>query len=143
MHTFAIGKDRFAALLEHGEAVDISLEKLLNIGEADLRRNLERLNEVAATMDGDKSTAEVMAAIAADHPASDSLISDTRDMLEEIRQFLIDNDIVSVPSEVRCVTVPTPSFMRWASRGVGFSWPLRGEGDRDLLLRYAGGGALE
>ena len=121
--TFAIGKDRFAALLKHGEAVDITLERLLDIGEADLRRNLERLNEVAATIDDDKSTAEAMAAIAADHPAADALIDETRDMLEEIRQFIIDNDIVSVPSEVRCLTVPTPSFMRWAFAALDFPGP--------------------
>ena len=122
--TFAVGKDRFAALLKHGEAVEISLERLLSIGEADLRRNLERLNEVAATIDEDKGTGEVIAAIAADHPASDALIGETRDMLEEIRQFLIDNDIVSVPSEVRCLTVPTPSFMRWAFAALDFPGPF-------------------
>ena len=122
--TFAIGKDRFAALLKHGEAVDISLERLLNFGEADLRRNLERLNEVAATIDGERSTSEVMAAVAADHPAADALIDETRDMLEDIRRFLIDNDIVSVPSEVRCRTVPTPSFMRWAFAALDFPGPF-------------------
>ena len=125
--TYAIGKDRFAALLNHGEAVDISLERLLSIGEADLRRNLERLNEVAATLDENKATAEVMEAIAANHPASDALIAETRDMLEEIRQFIIDNGIVSVPSEVRCLTVPTPSFMRWAFAALDFPGPYEEE----------------
>ena len=125
--SFAIGKGRFAALLKHGEAVDISLERLLSIGEADLRRNLTRLNEVAVTLDEDKATEEVMEAIAANHPASDSLIPETRDMLEEIRQFIIDNDIVSVPSEVRCLTVPTPSFMRWAFAALDFPGPYEEE----------------
>ena len=120
---FAIGKDRFSALLEHGEMVDMSLERLLNIGEADLRRNLKRFADVAASIDADKTPAEVMAAIAADHPAADMLIDETRDMLEDIRQYLIDKDIVSVPSEVRCRTVPTPSFMRWAFAALDFPGP--------------------
>ena len=120
---FAIGKDRFSALLEHGEMVDMSLERLLNIGEADLRRNLKRFADVAASIDADKTPAEVMAAIAADHPAADALIDETRDMLEDIRQYLIDKDIVSVPSEVRCRTVPTPSFMRWAFAALDFPGP--------------------
>ena len=120
---FAIGKDRFSALLKHGEMVDMSLERLLNIGEADLRRNLKRFADVAASIDADKTPAEVMAVIAADHPAADMLIDETRDMLEDIRQFLIDKDIVSVPSEVRCRTVPTPSFMRWAFAALDFPGP--------------------
>ena len=120
---FAIGKDRFSALLKHGEMVDMSLERLLNIGEADLRRNLKRFADVAASIDADKTPAEVMAAIAADHPAADMLIDETRDMLEDIRQYLIDKDIVSVPSEVRCRTVPTPSFMRWAFAALDFPGP--------------------
>ena len=120
---FAIGRNRFTALLEHGEMVDMSLERLLNIGEADLRRNLKRFADVAASIDVDKTPAEVMASIAADHPAADTLIAETRDMLEDIRQFIIDNDIVSVPSDVRCQTVPTPSFMRWAFAALDFPGP--------------------
>lgn len=121
--SFAIGKDRFAALLEHGEMVDVPIERLLSIGEDDLRLNLERFTEVAESIDAAKSPAEVMASIAADHPTADNLIAETRDMLENIRQYLIDNDIVSVPSEVRCQTVPTPSFMRWAFAALDFPGP--------------------
>ncbi len=125
--SFAIGKDRFAALLKHGEMVDMPLERLLTIGEDDLRRNLERFTEVAESVDAAKSPAEVMASIAADHPTADMLIAETRDMLEDIREYLIDNDIVGVPSEVRCQTVPTPSFMRWAFAALDFPGPYEGK----------------
>ena len=122
--SFAIGRDRFAALLKHGEMVDMPLERLLTIGEADLRRNLERLTEIAASIDAGKPPAEVMTEIAADHPTADALIEETRDMLEGIRQYVIDEDIVSVPSEVRCQTVATPSFMRWAFAALDFPGPF-------------------
>ena len=121
--SFAIGKDRFAALLKHGEMVDMPPERLLKIGEDDLRRNKTRFTEIAASIDAGKTPAEVMAAIAADHPGADALIDETRDMLEDIRQYLIDKDIVTVPSEVRCRTVPTPSFMRWAFAALDFPGP--------------------
>ena len=121
--SFAIGKDRFAALLRHGEMVDVPLEHLLSMGEDDLRRNLERFAEVAERINAAKSPAEVMASIAADHPTADMLIAETRDMLEDIRRYLIANDIVGVPSEVRCQTVPTPSFMRWAFAALDFPGP--------------------
>ena len=120
---FAIGADRFSALLKHGEMVDMPLETLLNIGEADLHANRERFAEVAALIDANKSPSDVMAEVAADHPTADALIPETRDMLEDIRQYIIDNDIVSVPSDVRCRTVATPSFMRWAFAALDFPGP--------------------
>lgn len=120
---FAIGSRNFAALLKYGEAVDMPLERLLDVGEADLRRNLARFAEVAASIDPHKSPRDVMAEIAADHPADHALIGETRDMLEDIRQFLIDNEIVSIPSEERCMTVATPSFMRWAFAALDFPGP--------------------
>lgn len=120
---FAIGKDRFAALLKHGEMVDMPPERLLKIGEDDLRRNRARFTEIAAGIGTDKTPAEVMSVIAADHPDADALIRETRDMLEDIRQYLIDKDIVTVPSEVRCRTAPTPSFMRWAFAALDFPGP--------------------
>ena len=132
--SFAIGGKRFAALLECGEMVDLPLEQLLNFGEADLKANMARFVEVAALVDADKSPAEVMAEIAADHPAADALIPETRDMLEDIRQYIIDCDIVSVPSEVRCRTVPTPSFMRWAFAALDFPGPY--ERDADETFYY-------
>ena len=120
---FAIGSAKFAALLKYGEMVELPLEQLLLTGEEDLRRNLERFEEVAANLDPEKSPSEVIASVAADHPAADALIGETRDMLEDIRQYLIENDIVSVPSEVRCETVETPSFMRWAFAALDFPGP--------------------
>ena len=120
---FAIGSAKFAALLEYGEMVELPLEQLLLTGEEDLRRNIERFEVVAKTLDPEKSPSEVIASVAADHPAADALIEETRDMLEDIRQYLIDNDIVSVPSEVRCQTVETPSFMRWAFAALDFPGP--------------------
>ncbi len=127
--SFAIGGKRFAALLEYGEMVDLPLEQLLNFGEADLKANMERFIEVAALVDADKSPAEVMAEIASDHPAADALIPETRDMLEDIRHYIICHDIVSVPSEVRCQTVPTPSFMRWAFAALDFPGPYEQNAD--------------
>ena len=122
--SFAIGRGKFTAMLKHGEMVDLPLERLLTIGEGDLQRNLERFSEVAAQIVSSRPPADVIASIAADHPAADALVEETHEMLEEIRQFLIDEDIVSIPSEVRCQTVPTPSFMRWAFAALDYPGPF-------------------
>ena len=47
-----------------------------------------------------------------EHPTAETLIRDTAKNLEAIRQFLIDHDIVSVPSGVRAVVAETPPYQR-------------------------------
>jgi uncharacterized protein (DUF885 family) len=111
---YAIGADKFSRMLHTGELVDLPLERVLAVGERDLERNLAAAHEVARQIDPGLTPAEVAATLKQDHPSAAELIPETRALLEEIRQFLIDNDIISVPSEVRALVEPTPEFLRWA-----------------------------
>ena len=45
-----------------------------------------------------------------DHSKADSLIKDTQNLLEEIRSFTVQKDIVTYPSEERCVVAETPEL---------------------------------
>ena len=121
---FAIGEAKFLGLLKYGEMVDLPIERLLQVGREDLAANTARLRHVASTIDASKSPSEIMAEMVKDHPSADALIDETRDMLEEIRGYLLEHDIVSVPSEIRCATVETPSFMRWAFAALDFPGPF-------------------
>ena len=116
---FAIGRDLYSRMLQVGEGIDTPLLDVLSIGQANLEQNLRRLDEAAARFLSQvgapgKSVREAVAQVAADHPAAEALIPETRDMLEDIRQALIDHDIISVPSEERCQVTETPSYMRYA-----------------------------
>lgn len=120
---FAIGEAKFLGLLKHGEMVELPIERLWQIGNEDLAANMARLRRTANAIDPAKSHSEVVAEMAKDHPSADALIPETRGMLEEIRGFLLEHDIVSIPSEIRCTTVETPSFMRWAFAALDFPGP--------------------
>lgn len=125
--SFAIGADAFAAMLRWDEMVTLPLDALLAAGEADLAANLALAREVAAQIAPANPTADVataMASIGADHPTAASLVPDTRAMLESLRQFLIDHEIVTVPSDVRCRVEETPPFLRWASAMMDSPGPL-------------------
>jgi len=125
---FAIGADAFAAMLRWDEMVTLPLDDLLAVGEADLAANLALAQSVAArvhpAIGPAADVAAAMAGIGADHPTAAGLIPDTRAMLESLRQFLIDREIVTVPSEVRCHVEETPPFLRWASAMMDSPGPL-------------------
>jgi uncharacterized protein (DUF885 family) len=111
---FAIGAEAFSKMLRYGEAVDVSLDRLLEIGQADLARNKAAFVETAARVAPGKTPVEVAKLLTKEHPTVETLVQDAQDMLEELRQWIIDHDIVSVPYDDRCVVAETPKFMRWA-----------------------------
>jgi uncharacterized protein (DUF885 family) len=112
---YAVGADAFSKKLLYEEMVDIPLDRLLEIGEANLRRDHEAFTSVAAKIDSHKTPAEVMKAIEENHPAADDLIPSAERTIEKTRQFLIDRHIVTVPSEVRPTIMETPPYARSGS----------------------------
>jgi uncharacterized protein (DUF885 family) len=110
---FAIGRHLFERMLAVNELVNLPLEQVLQVGLADLENNKRDFIQTARQIDPDRDVREVARMVADDHPTADSLIPDTAAMLEEIRQFVIDRDLVTVPSDVRCKVQETPEFLRW------------------------------
>jgi hypothetical protein len=110
----AIGSSKYSSMLSTGEALDLPLSHLVELGQANLQNNLERLAEVCASMSPGRPVRDIVAGIGQDHPAPHRLIPETRDMLESIRKSVIDLDLVSVPSEDRCQVIETPTYMRYA-----------------------------
>ena len=81
---YALGADAFSKKLLYDEMVDIPLDRLLAIGEANLRRDHEAFTTVAAKIDPHKTPAEVMKAISDDHPAAVDLIPSAERTIEKI-----------------------------------------------------------
>ncbi len=111
-HSFAIGERLYSLRLQWGEGVTLPLDKLMQIGKAELQRLQEEFTATAARIDPHRSPREVFDEIAQDHPGADDLIPFTQQMLEDLRQFCIDRDVVTIPSDVRCRVEETPEFMR-------------------------------
>ena len=112
---FAIGRQKYIRMLREGELVELSPEQVLEMGLRELRREQEVFAATARLIDSTKKPIEVFKDIQKDHPTEDSLLPDTRKNLEAIRQFLLDREIVSVPSDVRARVEETPQFDRATS----------------------------
>ena len=112
---FALGRRKYERMILAEHLTRIPIERLLEVGHADLAANKAQLAETAKRIDPGKTPIEVLDDIEADHPKAEGLIEDTRAMLEEIRSYLIDRDIITVPSEERAQVIETPRFYRFAT----------------------------
>lgn len=112
---YALGREQYAKMLRYGELITLSPEQILEIGLRELRREQQVFADTAKQIDPGKKPAEVFKAIQKDHPTAAGLIPDTRKNLEAIRQFLIDRQILTQPSEVRAKVAETPQFLRATS----------------------------
>jgi uncharacterized protein (DUF885 family) len=112
---YALGREKYAKLVNYGEMLTISPEDLLEIGMKELKRKQDIFAAAAREIDPDKKPIEVFKAIQKDHPTEKNLIPDTAKDLEMIRQFLLDHKIITIPSPVRARVMETPQFMRATS----------------------------
>ena len=111
---FAIGTKLYSGMLATGEGLDAPLSRIAAIGQANLEDNLARIKELAQSIAPGRSVSEIVEEIGRKHPQAQQLIPETRGMLEDIRQSLIDFDVITVPSEDRCQVIETPTYMRYA-----------------------------
>jgi hypothetical protein len=115
--SFVLGEARFLEKLKYDEMVELPLAELLAKGEANLQKDHDALVATAKLIDPKKTAAQVMAMLGDQHPAADDLIPAVRRSVEAARQFVIDKDLVTIPSEVRPRVEPTPPY----ARGTGFA----------------------
>lgn len=113
--SFAIGQENFSKKLLYDEMVELPLDAVLAIGEAQLEKDYRAFVETAKLIDPSKSAAEVMKSLSDEHPTAEDLIPSVQQTVEQARQFLIDRDIVTVPSEVRAIVRETPPYARAGS----------------------------
>jgi uncharacterized protein (DUF885 family) len=109
---FAIGEAVYRQKLQYEEGVTEDIDSLLAWGREELKRTQEQFKEVAGRISPGKAPMDVYRELGKEHPAPAELVSTTREMLEQIRQFLIDRRIITVPSEVRAQVAETPVFNR-------------------------------
>ena len=113
---YAIGRENYEKMLLYNEFITLSPEKILELGLAELKKEQERFNHAAHIIDPNKKAVDIYHSIQeTEHPTAESLIPDAKKHLEMVRQFLIDKNIVTMPSEVRVQVKETPQYARATS----------------------------
>ena len=109
---FRIGADTFRKKLAYDEMVDTPLDKLLEIGYADLHKNQAEFNRIAKELEPGKEPSAVLEELGKNHPAPDQLLQSFRDTFNGLIAFIREHHIVTIPSDVRPILEETPPFMR-------------------------------
>jgi uncharacterized protein (DUF885 family) len=109
---YAIGEANFLAKLKYDDMVEMPLADLLAKGEAQLAKDYAAFVETAKKIDPNRTPAQVMKALSDTHPTPDQLIPAVSSSVEGARRFLIERQIVTVPSEVRVRIAETPPYAR-------------------------------
>lgn len=109
---FRVGPDNFHKALMYNEMVDTPLDRLLEIGYADLRKNQAWLRETAKKIDPNKTPEQVTEKIAKDYPPPDQLLQTYRNLFHGLVTFIQEHHIITLPSAPPPIVEETPPFMR-------------------------------
>lgn len=109
---FALGADKFKLMLKQTEAVDIDLTKLEEIARQDLERNTNALKEACAEYAPNQTLQQCMMKASADKPEG-NLIDAARNQLGDLRKFIVEKDIVSMPGTEEARVGQAPPYKAW------------------------------
>ncbi len=108
---YALGKEKFAQMLQMTERVDTPLAELETVGRADMKRNQEALKQACAQYAPGKNIEACIAKARGDKPEGGP-VQGAREQLKGLKQFLIDKQVVTIPSEEEALVNEAPPYNR-------------------------------
>lgn len=109
---FRIGGENFSKKLHYEEMVDTPLDRLVEIGLADLRKNQAEFQRIAKELDPHKTPDAVLKDLAAMHPAPEELLAAFRGTFDGLIAFIEQKKVITIPSGPRPILQETPPFAR-------------------------------
>lgn len=109
---FAFGEDIYRKKLLYDEMEEHTIDELLAQGETELRRLQKEFIETGKEIDPKKTTLEVFTSISSDHAPPDKLLASIAGVLDQLRQYCITHNIISIPYDDKLKVEETPAFMR-------------------------------
>jgi uncharacterized protein (DUF885 family) len=108
---FALGAEKFSQMLRETELVDVPLEELELVGRKDLERNLAALREACAAFAAKATLATCVDRMRSHKPVGGT-VEGAREQLAQLRKFVLDQKIVSIPNEEQALVAESPPYNR-------------------------------
>jgi len=128
---FAVGAEKFRAMLWATERVDTPLAELERIGRADLARNQTALRETCARYAPGATLAACVQKADAHKPAENTVAA-ARKQLVALRRFVVERRVVSVPSTELAGVGEAPPYRRYNTAYITIPGPY----DRGMPSTY-------
>lgn len=109
---FALGPDIYKKMLWMTERVDVPVDKLWDIGQADLERNRKALEEACKTYAPGQALLACMDKMNAHKPSQEPVAAATG-QLTGLRDFIAKNDLASIPGTEQALVKESPPYQRW------------------------------
>lgn len=119
---YVLGPERFAAMVKLTEGVTTPLDKLEEIGRADLDRNLAALAAACKAYLPGRSIKACVAKQEADKPEG-GVVEGARNQLSQLRQYIVDHNIVSIPGTEEAKVEEAPAYKRQNSAYINIPGP--------------------
>jgi len=113
--SYALGAEVYAKALAANEMIELPLDELSKIAEANRQQNEAAFQATARQIDAGKTPDAVLAAMEREHPKPSELLKTSQDALDAIRQFIVDKSILTIPPSDPARVKETPPFMRSTS----------------------------
>ena len=110
--SYAWGPETYSRALAANEMVELSLDDLLRVAEEDRQKNEAAFQATAKQLDADRSADVALASLQQDHPPANKLLETTQSSLDELRRFISDHHIITIPPGDPARVKETPPFMR-------------------------------
>jgi uncharacterized protein (DUF885 family) len=108
---FALGADLYAQMVAQTERVDLPIDQIEAAGRADLERNTAALKTECDAYAPKSTLQQCIAKMAANKPKGGP-VEGARAQLVMLREFIVKNNIVSIPSNDEALVAEAPPYNR-------------------------------
>ena len=108
---FALGPDLYAQMVAQTERVDVPVDQIEAAGRADLERNTAALKAECDTYAPKQSLQQCVAKVVA-HKPKDGAVAAAREQLVMLKDFVVKNNVVSIPSTEDAMVAEAPPYNR-------------------------------
>ena len=119
---FALGEERYRELLWRRYRIDLDWKTLKEVAQADLERNLELLRETCHAFDPEITIADCAAGVREDKPPQGA-VARANEQLPELKAFLVQADLVGIPSDEVAFVAEAPAYRRTNSAYIEIPGP--------------------
>ncbi|HEY5051644.1 MAG TPA: DUF885 domain-containing protein, partial [Acidothermaceae bacterium] len=109
----SLGAAGLASLMGSVEAMTVDIGRLAEIADSERDRLMTMLREACTRIDRNATLAQAVAALVADHPDADGVLTEAQAQVDEVLGFTREHDLVPY-TDGECIVTTSPESRRWA-----------------------------